>query len=60
MTEEEIKIATTLYTQFDTDNPSGHGLGLSITNNIIMFLGGTLNITSEKSKGTNIEMILPK
>ena len=60
MTQKQITNASKLYTRFADNSELGHGMGLSITQNIITFLGGTINITSEKDKGTSIEVILPK
>ncbi|MGM0579082.1 MAG: PAS domain S-box protein [Bacteroidota bacterium] len=42
-----------------SENSKGSGLGLYITNEIVLKLGGTINIKSEEGKGTSFEIIIP-
>lgn len=53
MTSEEIKRAID---PFYTTKPKGTGLGLALTKQFIEENNGALNITSEKGKGTTIEV----
>ena len=37
----------------------GTGLGLSITRHLVEMLGGTITLTSERGKGTNVRFVIP-
>lgn len=57
MTEEEK--ARCLEPFFTTKGDRGTGLGLAVVYGIIQRHGGTIDITSEKGKGTTFSLILP-
>ncbi len=44
---------------FSTKGEAGTGLGLSITNDIVIKLGGLINVSSEVGKGTKFTVNLP-
>jgi signal transduction histidine kinase len=48
-----------VWTPFFTTKDTGTGLGLGIVKNIIEAHNGTINITNEPPKGTNVEIRLP-
>lgn len=48
-----------IFTPFYTSKPSGTGLGLPVTQNIILAHGGTLSVTSSPECGTTFEITLP-
>ena len=49
-----------IYEVFYTTKPQGTGLGLTFSKEVIELHQGTINIKSEKDKGTNIIIRLPK
>jgi signal transduction histidine kinase len=57
MTEEEK--ARCLEPFFSTKGDQGTGLGLAVVYGIIQRHGGTIEITSEKGKGTTFSLLLP-
>lgn len=62
MTEEELKIASTPFSQVDGSRARMHegtGLGLSIAKALTELHGGELRLKSEKGKGTEAHVILP-
>lgn len=44
---------------FYTSKPQGLGLGLPLAKRVIERLGGTFAISSEKGKGTTVDLTLP-
>jgi PAS domain S-box-containing protein len=60
---EEMK--KRLFVDFSQEDESfqrkygGSGLGLSITNELIKLMGGTIEVESEKNKGTRVTVYLP-
>lgn len=61
MSEKELEKVFNEFEQFGTGTKntiSGTGLGLSITKKLIELHKGTIRISSEKDKGTIVEMIL--
>jgi len=54
--EDKIKVFEPKF----TTKSSGMGLGLPMVKNIIEAYGGTINFTSQQSKGTVFKIILPK
>ncbi|CAK7071600.1 MAG: Sensor histidine kinase RcsC [Eubacterium sp.] len=62
MSEEFMK---KIYQPFEQENPGtarnqiGTGLGLSIVYNIVQLMGGAIEVTSEKNRGTTFELSLP-
>lgn len=62
MTEKEVKDATEPFYQVeDTYNRTaeGSGLGLALVKRFAEFIGGVLTITSEKGKGTVVQIDIP-
>jgi len=62
MSEEEVKVALSPFGQVDGGKSrwrEGTGLGLPIARALIELHGGRLDITSEKSKGTEVSVSLP-
>jgi two-component system cell cycle sensor histidine kinase PleC len=62
MTEEEIRVALTLFGQVDGGRNrwrEGTGLGLPIAKALVELHGGELMIMSSKGKGTDATVILP-
>ena len=59
MTPEEIVECSQAFARLSKIG-QGVGLGLSITQNIISLMGGILDITSEKGRGTTFEVLLDK
>ncbi len=63
MTKDElvaIKDTTTHFTTLGTQNEQGTGLGLVIVHDFAKSLGGSIEIESEKGKGSRFSLILPK
>ena len=61
MEKEDIeKIYSRFYQVDKSHSGEGSGLGLSIVKRIIELSSGTINIKSEKNKGTKILIKLPK
>ncbi|MCL1992010.1 MAG: ATP-binding protein [Spirochaetes bacterium] len=61
--EEDKKNIFKDYSQFDTvanRNIEGAGLGLSITKNIVMLMGGIISFESEYGKGSVFEVTIPQ
>ncbi|HMV66546.1 MAG TPA: ATP-binding protein [Myxococcota bacterium] len=56
MTEDELRQATD---PFFTTRPSGTGIGLAVTRQIVEDHGGSLRMTSEVGRGTAVVMVLP-
>ena len=62
MSEEFLK---TIFIPFnresraDTKNITGAGLGLSIVNSQVRYMGGTINVKSQYEKGTTVTITLP-
>ncbi len=48
-----------IFDPFFTNRDNGYGLGLSIAYNIIEMHQGTINVESEKGRGTDINIFLP-
>jgi two-component system cell cycle sensor histidine kinase PleC len=62
MTPEELSTALKMFGQVEdayTRNSDGTGLGLPIARHLAELHGGTLELTSQKSKGTRAVMTLP-
>ncbi|MCL2020199.1 MAG: ATP-binding protein [Oscillospiraceae bacterium] len=60
---ENIEIIFNDYTQFDTEKHKaiqGTGLGLTITKNLAVAMGGEIKVTSEYGKGSTFKVILPQ
>lgn len=49
-----------LYDPFYTTKPNGTGLGLAITQRIIHRLGGSISVKSDRGKGTEFTILLPR
>lgn len=63
MTEEEIAVALTPFGQVDSSHArwrEGTGLGLPIARALVQLHGGSLGITSRKSVGTEVRVVLQK
>ena len=61
--EEDIGKLFSEYNQLDTRTNrhiEGTGLGLSITKNLVILMGGTINVTSEYGKGTAFTVTIPQ
>ena len=60
-TGEGIKeeLLPTIFERFSTGASSGSGLGLSICNELIQQMGGSINIKSEVGKGTTVWFSVP-
>jgi two-component system sensor histidine kinase HydH len=48
-----------IFDPFFTNRDNGHGLGLSISYNIIEMHGGIIRVESEKNRGTKVDILLP-
>jgi signal transduction histidine kinase len=60
MTQEQIKeIGAFMQFQREEFEQQGVGIGLTIAKNIIELHNGTMEITSEKEKGTTVSFTLP-
>lgn len=59
MAPEELKRAGERFFRGEATGPGGFGLGLSIAEQAIEAMGGTLRIESERGIGTTVEMTLP-
>lgn len=62
MSDDEVRIALTPFGQVDGSRTrwrEGTGLGLPIARALIELHGGHLKITSQKSKGTEVAIVLP-
>lgn len=62
MSDDEVRIALTPFGQVDGSRTrwrEGTGLGLPIARALIELHGGHLKITSQKSKGTEVTIVLP-
>ena len=57
MTAEQVERCMTPYTRFS--NGEGSGLGLSIANNLMEMMGGTIQIRSVEGEGTHVELMIP-
>lgn len=44
---------------FFTSKKTGYGIGLSVTDRLVKDNGGTIKLTSEENKGTDVEIIVP-
>jgi len=63
MNEEELALALSKFGQVDSGldrKHEGTGLGLPLTLGLMELHGGTLDIKSEKGRGTHIAMVFPK
>lgn len=63
MDADSIKRAFDRFVQLDTGttkNYGGHGLGLSVVQSLVDFLGGRIAIESEKNQGTEVKIELPE
>ena len=63
MDQEEIKKALAVFGQVDSGlnrKHEGTGLGLHLTMGLMELHGGTMVVTSEKGKGTEITVTFPK
>ena len=47
-----------IFTPFFTTKEKGYGLGLAIAQRVIVEHGGTVRVTSEKGKGTTVQVFL--
>lgn len=62
MNRDYLEKLFTKFTQEDgsiTKNYGGTGLGMALTNEIIQLMGGSIEVDSEKNRGTRIEVRLP-
>jgi len=62
MTDQELRVALTPFGQVDGSHTrwrEGTGLGLPIARALIELHGGTLDIRSTKSEGTEVSVNLP-
>jgi PAS domain S-box-containing protein len=59
MSPEEVRRAGERFFRGEAPDAGGFGLGLSIAQQAIEAMGGTLEIQSERGAGTTVEMILP-
>jgi PAS domain S-box-containing protein len=59
MTREEVRRAGERFFRGEAPDTGGFGLGLSIAQQAIEAMGGTLEIRSERGAGTTVEMTLP-
>ena len=62
MTDQEVQVAMTPFGQVDGGKSrwrEGTGLGLPIAKSLVELHGGELKVSSEKSKGTQIWVLLP-
>ncbi|KMT66810.1 PAS domain S-box protein [Catenovulum maritimum] len=62
MSKEVQNLIFERFSQADTSTTrkfGGTGLGMSITDNLIKIMGGTIEIESEPGKGTQVQVILP-
>ena len=55
----EEELLPTIFERFSTGANSGSGLGLSICYELIQQMGGTINIKSERGKGTTVWFSIP-
>ena len=63
MTADELLVAMTPFGQVDGGRSrwrEGTGLGLPIAKGLVELHGGTLELTSEKGRGTRVVVILPR
>jgi signal transduction histidine kinase len=63
MNEEDLKIAREAFRQVEGGHKrtvNGIGLGLTLSNMFIELHGGKISISTEKGKGTIVEIIIPK
>ncbi len=49
-----------LFKPFVTDKPEGTGLGLVISRNMMSHMDGAIDVSSERGKGTRVELTLPE
>ena len=47
------------FDSFFTTKSAGHGLGLAVVSGIVRGLGGKIRLTSERDRGTAVEILLP-
>jgi two-component system, cell cycle sensor histidine kinase PleC len=62
MSADELAIAMQPFRQIDSElsrKHEGTGLGLPLTKSLTELHGGTLRITSEKGRGTEVAVVLP-
>ncbi len=62
MSKDEIELALIPFAQIDSPfnaNEDGKGLGIPLTKGLIEAHGGYLNFSSEKGKGTKVEITFP-
>ena len=62
MTDQEVQVAMTPFGQVDSSKSrwrEGTGLGLPIAKSLVELHGGEMKVSSEKSKGTQIWVLLP-
>lgn len=57
--EDKDKVFNVFFTGDKSHNKEGSGLGLPLTKTIVEKLGGTINFTSERGKGTAFTVRLP-
>jgi len=58
LTKEEIAPLFQRFSKVSAGDYGGSGLGLYISKELIQLMGGTINVTSEKGKGTTFECIV--
>ena len=57
--EQQEKLFTPFFQGHAGQQYGGTGLGLTIVQKLVSLFGGTINLTSEKNKGTRFEVVLP-
>lgn len=62
ISKEEMEFLFKPFTQFQKEGTSGEpgtGLGLSITQNLVMAMGGTIFVQSQKDLGSKFKVVIP-
>ncbi len=55
----DVEILDQVFDPFFTTKEAGTGLGLSIVRKIVEHHGGTVSVSSERGKGTEVTMVIP-